>query len=110
MIILTDSVYMTDPTCTIRSIGDRIMSTVATDLAAPPTPQRSGWSELWLKEDWWAIWLGLGIVLAALVLFTQGASIGWLAVTPPKWSSFDQLARISRGISGATPHSSPSGW
>ena len=20
------------------------------------------WRELWLKEDWWAIWLGLGIV------------------------------------------------
>ncbi|HLY58566.1 MAG TPA: putative sulfate exporter family transporter [Stellaceae bacterium] len=76
------------------------MSTVATDLAAPPTPQRSGWSELWLKEDWWAIWLGLGIVLAALVLFTQGASIGWLAVTPPKWSSFDQLGAHFAGNLG----------
>ena len=21
------------------------------------------WRELWLKEDWWAIWLGLGIVI-----------------------------------------------
>jgi hypothetical protein len=23
------------------------------------------WRELWLKEDWWAIWLGLGIAALA---------------------------------------------
>src|SRR5579871_6108007 len=49
------------------------------------------WRELWLKEDWWAIWLGLGIVLTALILFAQGSSIAWLAVTPAKWSTFSQL-------------------
>src|SRR5215813_10204577 len=50
------------------------------------------WRELWLKEDWWAIWLGLGVVLVALILFAQGSSIGWIAVTPAKWSSFSQLS------------------
>lgn len=49
------------------------------------------WKELWLKEDWWAIWPGLGIVLVALILFAQGSSIAWLTVTPAKWSSFAQL-------------------
>lgn len=51
----------------------------------------SGWSELWRKEDWWAIWLGLGIVILSYVLFSNGSSLKWIAVTPAKWISFTQL-------------------
>ena len=64
-----------------------VASTLRSNAAAPPLR----WKELWLKEDWWAIWLGLGIVLVALILFAQGSSIAWLTVTPAKWSSFAQL-------------------
>ena len=39
-------------------------------VVAPPLR----WRELWLKEDWWAIWLGLGIVLVAYVFFANGAA------------------------------------
>src|ERR1700749_4011943 len=56
-------------------------------------PASSGWSELWRKEDWWAIWIGLGIVLVAYALFVNGSSLKWIAVTPAKWSTFDQLAK-----------------
>jgi len=49
------------------------------------------WRELWLKEDWWAIWLGLGIVVVAYAFFVHGASIRWIAVTPAKWSTWSQL-------------------
>jgi len=66
----------------------QVYSTLPRNAATEP-PLR--WRELWLKEDWWAIWLGLGIVLAALILFAQGSSIAWIAVTPAKWSSFAQL-------------------
>jgi hypothetical protein len=52
-----------------------------------------GWRELWLKEDWWAVWLGLIIVIAGYLLFTGGASIRWLAVVPPAWTDLGQLGQ-----------------
>jgi hypothetical protein len=33
-----------------------------------------GWIELWQKEDWWAIWLGLGIVIAAIIAYLAGGT------------------------------------
>jgi uncharacterized membrane protein YadS len=49
------------------------------------------WNELWQREDYWAIWLGLGIVVIGAVLFAAGGSWRWIAVTPPKWSIASQL-------------------
>ena len=62
-------------------------------------PQRSGWQELWQKEDWWAVWLGLGVVGLAYALFAGGSSIAWIAVTPAKWSTLAQLgAQLSANV------------
>jgi uncharacterized integral membrane protein (TIGR00698 family) len=52
----------------------------------------SGWQEFWLKEDWWAVWLGLGIVIIAYIFYLSGSSISWIAVAPAKWSTLSQLA------------------
>ncbi|WP_127752253.1 putative sulfate exporter family transporter [Devosia sp. 1566] len=54
---------------------------------APP----SGWRELWRKEDWWAIWIGLTVVAIGCLLFWSGGSLRWLAVVPPQWSNFSQV-------------------
>ncbi len=60
--------------------------------AAQRAERRTGWRETYLKEDWWAIWLGVGIVLLAWLFFVNGSTIKWIAVTPKKWATFDQLA------------------
>ena len=54
--------------------------------------QTGDWSGLFLKEGWWAIWLGLGIILVAWAFFEMGSSIKWLAVTPEKWASLSALS------------------
>ncbi len=58
----------------------------------PPPQGKAGWKEMYLKEDWWAIWLGVGIVLVAWLFFVNGSSIKWIAVTPKKWHDVGQLA------------------
>ncbi len=51
-----------------------------------------GWKELYLKEDWWAIYLGLGIVLATIVSFYTGNPfLKSLSVLPPAWTDFGKL-------------------
>ncbi|MCU0303272.1 MAG: YeiH family protein [Thermoanaerobaculales bacterium] len=48
--------------------------------------------KIFRTEDYWAIWLGLLVILACLVAFWSGSSLSRLAVTPGTWSSFDELA------------------
>jgi uncharacterized integral membrane protein (TIGR00698 family) len=60
-------------------------------IEAPLSTSGLGWTELWRKEDWWAVWLGLATALIAYALFANGSSIAWLAVAPPKWGAFSQL-------------------
>jgi len=59
--------------------------------AAPTSPQQPGWKELWLKEDWWAVWIGLSLVLVAWALFAGGSSIDWIAAMPKKWATLQEL-------------------
>jgi len=68
---------------------DEQMSSVSKSLETTRVP--SAWREIWLKEDWWAIWIGLGIVFIAYALFANGSSIRWLAVMPAKWSNLPAL-------------------
>jgi uncharacterized integral membrane protein (TIGR00698 family) len=58
-----------------------------------PAQLTSGWRELWLKEDWWAIWLGLGLVLVSCLVYAQGLNLKWIAVTPARWSTPEQLVQ-----------------
>ena len=42
-------------------------------------------------EDWWAVWLGIGIVLMTLAFFWAGGTLKDWAVTPKEWSRLSEL-------------------
>jgi uncharacterized membrane protein YadS len=50
------------------------------------TLRRASGLQLFRQEDWWAIWIGLGLVAVAVLLLANGSSIKWVAVAPTKWS------------------------
>ena len=52
----------------------------------------SGRGGLFSTEDWWAVWVGLVVIVVAWALFASGGSIKWLAVAPAKWASAAQAA------------------
>jgi uncharacterized integral membrane protein (TIGR00698 family) len=62
------------------------MAEIAHRAAAPVNAPASWFRELFKKEDWWAIWIGLALIAAAVGLFQSGSSIKWIAVAPQKWS------------------------
>src|SRR5215471_12444926 len=70
------------------------MSTAGHVSSAHTSPQpeaSSSWRQLWTTEDWWSIWIGLGLVIVAYLLFSNGSSLAWISVTPPRWSTFAQI-------------------
>ncbi len=57
-------------------------------------PAKLGWRALYLKEDWWAIWVGIGLMAIAIMFFNQGNTLlKTLAINPGglKWTSLGQL-------------------
>ncbi|MDR3553720.1 MAG: putative sulfate exporter family transporter [Syntrophobacteraceae bacterium] len=62
--------------------------------AAGTPPMPMGWKELYLKEDWWAIYLGIGLMVITLISFWAGSdAVKLLFVNPGgvKWTSLGQL-------------------
>jgi len=73
---------------------EKTAQTKANETGAEGQLVPSGWRALYLKEDWWAIWIGLGLMAIAMLLFHQGSTfLKSLAINPGglKWTSLDQL-------------------
>ena len=63
------------------------------------TPDSTSSRPSWFRtEDFWAILLGLGLIIAASLLVLAGSSLKWLAVMPAKWTdagvAFQQLFQM----------------
>ena len=72
----------------MTSLAQPVSSSLDT---APSHTKPSHWRELWTKEDYWAIWIGLGIVILGAVLFANGSSLRWLSALPPRWTDPAQV-------------------
>jgi uncharacterized membrane protein YadS len=61
-----------------------------------PLPRESSsGSQLFRQEDWWAIWIGLGLVAVAVLLVANSSSIKWVAIAPGKWAHLsDAFAQL----------------
>jgi uncharacterized membrane protein YadS len=73
------------------------MTNIAEGTSPGIVAPESLWNQLIRKEDWWAIWIGLGLIAVAVGLFLDGGSIKSIAVAPQKWSQLSEVAAQLRG-------------
>ena len=55
------------------------------------TRKTSKWSNLWLKEDYWAVWIGIGVILIALLGHRLGFTLQPLAA---KFDSYERFSAV----------------
>jgi uncharacterized integral membrane protein (TIGR00698 family) len=67
------------------------MSEIVEPVGQRAFARHSRWGELFRKEDWWAIWIGLSLIAVAVALFVGGSSIRWIAVAPQRWSHLSEV-------------------
>jgi uncharacterized membrane protein YadS len=58
-------------------------------------------SKLLTTEDYWAVWLGLGIIALAMIVFWAGGTIKPFAVTPNTWTTWNDIGKDFTGHFGA---------
>jgi uncharacterized integral membrane protein (TIGR00698 family) len=75
------------------NVPEFFMANVAQTANSQLIERRSPWGDLFRKEDWWAIWIGLGLIAVAVALFAGGSSIKWIAVAPQKWSHLSDVTQ-----------------
>lgn len=76
------------------------MSNVST--AKKPTTPNGGWGDLFKKEDYWAVWIGLGITFAAILLWMSGSTyMKWVAISVPAFDDFSKpMAYLGSHLGG----------
>lgn len=54
-------------------------------------PQRSRWASLINKEDWWTVWIGLFLVVLAVIIWSASGTIKSITPSFATWSDWSAL-------------------
>ncbi|MDQ7092237.1 putative sulfate exporter family transporter [Desulfosporosinus sp. PR] len=66
------------------------------------TVPSGGWTDLWRQEDYWAMWLGLTIVLLAVLFWSSGNNfMNWIVLKIPNYSDYRTALNYIGGHKGA---------
>jgi uncharacterized membrane protein YadS len=71
------------------------MSQLADNARTIPRPNT--WTAWARTEDWWAIFIGVGLIVVAVAALASGADLKWIAVAPQKWHTLSEVAQQLRG-------------
>lgn len=58
------------------------------------TKSNAGLKSLYLKEDWWAVWIGLGTVIISLLLWKAGLGLSGISVSFKGYSNFADMPAL----------------
>ena len=63
---------------------------------APRTIRRHAGTAWARTEDWWAIFIGVGLIVVAVGALAAGTDLKWIAVAPQKWHTLAELTQQLR--------------
>jgi uncharacterized membrane protein YadS len=63
---------------------------------APRTIRRHAGTAWARTEDWWAIFIGVGLIVVAVGALAAGTDLKWIAVAPQKWHTLAEVTKQLR--------------
>jgi hypothetical protein len=67
------------------------------DNAPPAIRRHNAWTAWARTEDWWAIFIGVGLIVVAVGALAAGIDLKWIAVAPQKWHTLSGAALSTSG-------------
>lgn len=75
---------------------------MSTENPIKPTAPSNHLSDLWKKEDYWAVWIGIGLTIACMIVWGTGSTFfKWIAVSIPTFTDWGKAGQLISARLGA---------
>lgn len=75
---------------------------MSTENPIKPTAPSNHLSDLWKKEDYWAVWIGIGLTIACMLIWATGSTFfKWVAVSIPTFTDWGNAGKLVSDRMGA---------